>query len=370
MLSPRLIVVENERLIAQDIAQILQDDGYIIQAIASDGETAISEIVECPPDLVLLDIHINGKIDGIDVAKFIQSYYNIPIIYLTAFSDAETLKRAQLTNPMGYIVKPFREEQLRSSVSIALATHATKYASITNNAESHLKDRFLSIISHELRNPLNAILGFSECLRQEILGSVNPEQIEALSIINDSGSNLLKNINNIIDLSMIETGKFKLQVGLVPISEICKTSLEYIQTEAFSKAIKIETKIPDNLPYLMLDERRIFQVLLVLLKNAVKFTPYNGCITLEVKLEQDFSFAENTSSIHVSVTDTGIGITSADIDNLFQLFGQFDTNFNNKFEDIGLELVIVKNIIELHGGHLRVTSKLGQGSRFTFSLPC
>jgi len=121
-MSSQIIIVEDERLVAQDISQLLRDEGYTICAIASDGKTAIQKIIEFLPDLVLLDIRIKGEIDGISVAEHIQSFYSIPVIYLTAFSDAETLTRAKATNPMGYVLKPFRREQLLSSISIALST--------------------------------------------------------------------------------------------------------------------------------------------------------------------------------------------------------------------------------------------------------
>jgi len=121
-MSSQILIVEDERLVAQDIAQLLRDEGYTVSAIASDGKTAIQKIIEFLPDLVLLDIRIKGEIDGIDVAEHIQSFYAIPVIYLTAFSDAETLTRAKATNPMGYVIKPFRREQLLSSISIALST--------------------------------------------------------------------------------------------------------------------------------------------------------------------------------------------------------------------------------------------------------
>ncbi|BAM51120.1 AraC family transcriptional regulator [Synechocystis sp. PCC 6803] len=108
---------------AQHIAQLLKSDGYEICVIASDGATALKKIAEFYPDLVLLDIRIKGEIDGIEVAERIKSLYSIPIVYLTAFSDGETLERAQKTNPQGYVIKPFRREQLLSTVAIAIANH-------------------------------------------------------------------------------------------------------------------------------------------------------------------------------------------------------------------------------------------------------
>jgi YesN/AraC family two-component response regulator len=119
----KILIVEDERLVAQHIAQLLKSDGYEICAIASDGATALKKIAEFYPDLVLLDIRIKGEIDGIEVAERIKSLYSIPIVYLTAFSDGETLERAQKTNPQGYVIKPFRREQLLSTVAIAIANH-------------------------------------------------------------------------------------------------------------------------------------------------------------------------------------------------------------------------------------------------------
>ncbi len=366
-MSFQVVIVEDESLVAQDISQILRDEGYIIKAIASDGETAIKKIVEHAPDLVLLDVQIKGEIDGIDVAQFTQSFYDVPIIYLTAFSDAETLKRAQSTNPLGYVVKPFRREQLLTSIAIALSTHTSQKQ---DDNETYLKNQFLAIVSHELRTPLNAILGFAECLSQEFFGLVNPEQIEALQIINNSGNHLLSLINSILDLASIEAGKFKLQLDLTPIAPVCRTSLEYIHQEALQKRIQLVAKIPANLPYLMLDERRIFQVLINLLKNAVKFTPDNGHITIEVTHEKVFSFTENTSFIRISVIDTGIGISPDNIDKLFQTFSQVDSSYNRKYEGLGLGLAFVKRIVELHSGTVEVVSELGIGSSFTICLPC
>ena len=366
-LSIQVVIVEDERLVAQDITQILRDEGYIVCAIASDGETAIKKILEFSPNLVLLDIRIKGEIDGIDVAKFIQSFCDIPIVYLSAFSDTETLKRAQLTNPMGYVVKPFRSEQLLSTITIALTTHKAKQK---EDQESVLKDKFLSIIRDELRNPLNAILGFSDCLKQEMLGTVNSEQIEALQAINSSGNYLLKMINRIIDLSMLEAGKLTLQSDLSPITPICHSAIENIQAEALQKSIQIEVNIAEDLPYLMIDERRMFQVLVNLLQNAVKFTPNDGLISLIVKHNVDHILPEQTTTTQISVIDTGIGIEPQEIAKLFQPFNQFDKSYKRQNNGIGLGLAFVKRIVELHGGKVEVHSKLGEGSCFTVSLPC
>jgi signal transduction histidine kinase len=374
-LSNQVLIVEDERLVAQDISQILQDEGYEICAIASDGETAIKKMVEFTPDLALLDIRIKGNIDGVDVARFIQSFFDIPIIYLTAFSDAETLKRAQATNPMGYVVKPFRREQLLTSVKIALSTYTARKE---KNDDSLLKHQFLSIMSHELRTPLNAILGFSQCLQSEVFGPINQAQVDALQTIDTSGNNLLMMINKIIDLSMIEAGKFKLNLKITSIASLGNTSISQIKKVAIAKKIEIETNMAADLPDLLLDQSRMLQVLEILLENALKFTLEKGRVTLEIKRSipkeidsenVNSKDIEKNLSIQISVIDTGIGIAPDDIDKLFQLFSQVDSSISRKYEGMGLGLAYVKAIAELHGGSVSVASKVGAGSRFTVDLP-
>lgn len=160
----QVLIVEDERLVAQYTAQLLKDNGYEICAIASEGETALKKIVEFYPDLILLDIHIRGDIDGIDIAQQVQFLYDIPIIYLTAFSDVETLERAQATNPSGYVVKPFRREQLLSSIAIALANHQTQQKARsphfqnfpdTNPPTCHRLQPILAHIQANLEQPIS-----------------------------------------------------------------------------------------------------------------------------------------------------------------------------------------------------------------------
>ncbi|TYQ31223.1 hybrid sensor histidine kinase/response regulator [Pseudanabaena sp. UWO310] len=369
-MSIPVIIVEDERLVAQDIAQILRDEGYTICAIAVDAQTAIQKILEYSPKLVLLDIRIKGDIDGIKLAQFIQSFCDIPVVYLTAFSDAETLKRAQSTNPMGYVVKPFRQEQLLSTLAIALTTHR---AQNDEQKETTLKEKLLSVVSHELRTPLNAILGFSDCLKEEVFGSINPKQLEAIQVINSSGDHLLNLVNNMIDLSMLEAGEFKLTIEPMSLAALCQTCLGCVAKIAVPKRIKVESKIQEGIPSMILDERRIFQALMHLLNNAVKFTPENGHIILELTCENqpDYQRESNfTTPVRISVTDSGIGIATEDLHRIFQPFKQVDTGYSRKYDGMGLGLTFVKKIIELHGGSVEATSELGVGSRFTISLPC
>jgi CheY-like chemotaxis protein len=229
-------------------------------------------------------------------------------------------------------------------------------------------------MSHELRTPLNAILGMTEAMQEGILGSINDRQIKALLTIERSGNHLLSLINDILDVAKIESGKITLDLTATSIQMLCQSSLVFIRQQAHQKSIQLIEKISKDLPDLMVDERRIRQVLINLLNNAVKFTPEGGSITLEISRltseQMPTSFTPDTMAyLQVAVIDTGIGIPAEHISKLFQPFMQIDSALNRKYEGTGLGLTLVKRIVELHGGRVWLTSESGVGSSFMFALP-
>jgi PAS domain S-box-containing protein len=235
---------------------------------------------------------------------------------------------------------------------------------------TRLKDEFLATMSHELRTPLNAILGMSEVLQEGLLGSLNSQQINSVSTIEQSGEHLLSLINDVLDVSKISVGKLELNVTKVSLVELCKSSLMFVKQQAINKQIQIDTNLPTDLDYLLVDERRIRQVLINLLNNAVKFTPNGGTVILSVQLESPVLCHQTTGySLCFSVIDTGIGIAQDDISKLFQPFIQLDSNLNRKYAGTGLGLVLVKQIAELHGGYVSIDSEVGKGSCFKITIP-
>lgn len=232
---------------------------------------------------------------------------------------------------------------------------------------TRLKDEFLANMSHELRTPLNAILGLNEGLQEQVFGTVNARQMKALQTVERSSLHLLELINDILDIAKIESGHLELQCNVTAIGPLCQSSLAFIQQQAISKRIHLETKLAPHLPDLWVDERRIRQVLINLLSNAVKFTPEGGIITLEVGPEEAVS---TPPCLRIAIQDTGIGIASSHIPQLFQPFIQVDSALNRKYEGTGLGLALVKRLVELHGGQVGVSSQPGVGSCFTIDLPC
>jgi PAS domain S-box-containing protein len=243
------------------------------------------------------------------------------------------------------------------------AEEILRKANIELERTTRLKDEFIANMSHELRTPLNAILGLSEALEQGIFGMLNSQQSNSISTVRKSGTHLLYLINDILDLSKIESGKFKLNLEQVNLKALCNSSLDCVRHQAFNKNIKLNSQITQDVTEIEADERHLRQVLVNLLGNAVKFTPEQGEVTLIVSV----NFAESTISFKVS--DTGIGIAPEEQEKIFQPFVQIDSRLSKSYPGTGLGLALVKHITEMHKGQVHLQSELGQGSLFTVTLP-
>ncbi len=225
---------------------------------------------------------------------------------------------------------------------------------------SQHKSEFLANMSHELRTPLNAIIGFSEVLAERMFGEINDKQAEYLSDILESGRHLLSLINDILDLSKIEAGRMELESTDFDLPSALKNALTLVRERAQRHGITLGHTIDERLGMIHADERKVKQVLLNLLSNALKFTPEGGCI--------DVRAAARDGAVEISVTDTGVGIAPEDQATVFEEFRQVGS-VAKKFEGTGLGLAISRKFIELHVGKIWVESQVGKGSTFAFTLP-
>lgn len=225
------------------------------------------------------------------------------------------------------------------------------------------KDEFLATMSHELRTPLNSILGLSETLLEQRQEPLSEQQQKSLEIIATSGRHLLDLINDVLDLSKIEAGKFDYYPQVIEVNALCQSSLAFIRGQATRKSIDVRYEEDKTVEKIHADPRRLKQVLVNLLTNAVKFTPDNGVVTLQVRSDA------NRDLIQFSVIDTGIGIAREDLNKLFQPFSQVDSSLTREYEGTGLGLALVQRLTDLHGGSVEVDSKPGIGSRFTVNIP-
>jgi len=225
---------------------------------------------------------------------------------------------------------------------------------------SRHKSEFLANMSHELRTPLNAIIGFSEVLAERLFGEVNDKQAEYLSDILESGRHLLSLINDILDLSKIEAGRMELESADFNLPNAIENTLTLVRERAHRRGITLARTVDEQVGTVHADERKVKQVLLNLLSNALKFTPEGGRIDVCAEVHGD--------GTDISVTDTGVGIAPEDQVAVFEEFRQVGAAAQ-KIEGTGLGLAISRKFIELHGGRIWVRSEVGAGSTFTFRLP-
>jgi two-component system, sensor histidine kinase and response regulator len=360
----KVLIVEDERIIANDIKTTLNHWGHDTLSIVSTAEDALQSIAIKRPDIVLMDIKLKGKIDGIETGKRIKEQFNIPVIYLTAHADDAMIKRAKLTQPFGYIVKPFEEKSLHAAIEMAtyknqmmiLDEQKLKKTSenlLRSNEELEL---FAIVAAHDLKEPLMVINNYVQLLREKYknikLDRSSENYMKRISGCVAQMSNL---INSLLAYSKVDKSgiSFK-KINTTSCLKKALTNLKVIIKDSNAQVTY------DQLPVILGDTDQIIRLFQNLIANSIKF---RGEKTAKIHIA-------NKSNDHewiISVSDNGIGIKEENFNKIFDLFERLDDK--SDFEGRGIGLSICKRIVERHGGHISVKSKFGKGSIFTFTIP-
>lgn len=365
----KILIVEDEAIVAQDIASCLTKMGYGVATIVASGEAAIVAARTTQPNLVLMDIMLKGEFNGIVAAEEIRSQLNIPVVYLTAYADDETLKRAKATLPFGYIIKPFKEQELKATIEIAISRHQAEIAlqkalqdvqnlkqqsqeSKTNQSE------YVSMTSHELRTPLAVIQSSAEMLQNYSHKLTDEKKQQCLSRICRAADSMNQLLADILVLGQADSGKIECNRTPLDVLSFCQDLIEIMQMGAGENYHFTFTSMGECKD-ICLDEKLLWHILNNLLANAVKYSPQGGMIAIKVScLEKEIWF---------QVQDQGIGISPADQQRLFEPFQR--ANNVGQIPGTGLGLSIVKRSVELHGGEIDIQSEVGQGTTFTIKIP-
>lgn len=489
MKRARILVVEDERITARDIQATLQSLGHDVPAISASGEDALEKVEALRPDLVLLDIRLQGTMDGVTVAEEVRRRHRVPVIYLTANADAETLERAARSEAYGYLLKPFSEQELHTTVQLALfkaeaervlaereawfrklveksseiilvldpdatvrfasppvervlgfcpsnvvgrnamemvhsddragmeqafvrvladagecatmeyrsrhhdggwrvfeaqasnyladpvirgivvntrditerkqAEDVVEAARVAAERASKAKTELLSRTSHELRTPLNAILGFGQLLEMSELPAEDAESVEQILA---AGRHLLAMVEEVLDLSAVEAGRVPLELSAVSVPEVLRRSLDLVRPLATQQRISIDPGASLDAPLAVwADARRVQQVMLNLLSNAIRYNRENGSVTVSCEETPE-------SRIRISVRDTGPGIAPEDLARLFIPFERLDAE-QRGVKGTGLGLALSRGLVESMHGLMGVESVPGEGSTFRVELP-
>ncbi len=364
-----ILIVEDEKVIAASIKNILRHLGYKDNYIAASGSKAIKIIEEKHPDLVLADIVLEGEINGIELAKQVKSEYRLPVIFLTSYSDEKTVSDAKLSEPYGFITKPFKIEELK--ITLEIAFHKFKMERRLIESEEELRKAYVLLeetqqeliqsktlanlgefaagIAHEIRNPLANISALAQYSMKKF--DLEKKMIKNLEAIMKSSQRANNIIKELLDFAKPHTLEFE----YVCIADVINKVCDLTEAKRLNHQVECNKRCSANLPKIMVDEKLLEQALINIIMNSLDAMPKGGRLTVTALQNEDF--------IVIKISDTGKGIAQKDIDKIFNPF------FTLKQDGVGLGLSVTHRIIQSHRGKIEVESIYNKGTKFTIKLP-
>ncbi len=364
----KILLVEDEAIVAMDIKNRLENHAYTVLAIAHTGEDAIRLATEMCPDLAIMDINLGAGIGGIEAAEQIQKRIDIPIVYLTAYADEKTLSRAKVTKPYGYILKPFEDRELHCNIEIAIYNHhlekKLRESQLFRMQRMESIETLASGVAHDINNRFTSIMLSQELLQEKLTDEESKRLLNIIKRSTQRGADLMKQVMSFA--KGVEGERMVFQVSGI-ISENAK-----IAKKTFPANIEIKTDIPKDLWHISGDATQLNQVIMNLCMNARDAMSNGGILRISAEnhvINEDYTRinieAKAGSCVVITVSDTGAGIPPDILDRIFEPF--FTTKELGKGTGLGLSTAL--GIVRSHGGFIDVYSEVGKGTAFKVYLP-
>ena len=365
MTAPRVLIVEDEGLIAEELRERLARMGMSVAGVAASADEAIALANEMEPTLVLMDIRLKGRTDGISAAAAIRKRHQIPVIFITAHSDPVTVERAKQVDPAGYLIKPFTEQELVVAIQMALHRHSTEQIArrLVDTQRIESLGRMAASVAHAFSNLLVPIMGNASVAALEVdPASPTGVRLERISAAAERAAELCRQMR-------AYSGSGQIEVGLYDVNEIILEIRDLLQVAVRPGRATLAFELADDLPEVRADRSQIQQIVMNLVLNAAEAVTANGAVTVRTKFASG-SVADGRLNLSVSgdqvlieVVDNGCGIDDRIRPHIFEPF------FTTRFMGRGLGLSAVQGIVRGHGGAITLESQPGAGSTLRVHLP-
>ncbi len=328
--------------------------------------SGLQSLAEKTPAVVLLDLNLPDSHGADTFRTVLKKAPTVPIVVLSGLEDETLATKAVHQGVQDYLVKGnFDSKQLTRAIRYAIERQALLMSlDMSRKQQLQFKDEFLSHVSHELRTPLSSIHQFVTILLDGLAGEMPAEHREHLGTVLGSANQLLTMIDDLLEATRAESGKLRVEVRCIAISDVLQQAVNMLQATAGERRISLELKVEAGIPLVSADPERVIQILINLIDNALKFTPAGGSVVVKACLT-----TKDSDHVCISVTDTGRGVSPESKHLIFERLYQDPKSSDSSRRGLGLGLYIVQELVKLHGGRIWVESQVGRGSSFSFTLP-